>query len=233
MYLSNLIRPFILEGDLIRYGNKSDGGYIVNKKYLNLSNVLYTYGVGGEVSFERDLLIDFPNYNIHLYDHTINEFPILQGKVFNHKEGLSSEKQNDCDNFLNHIKINNDEKNNILLKIDVEGEELSYFQKVDLIHFNNVAQMILEFHLDKGTVIDFINSINNINTYFYCIHVHGNNHGNLMIVDNQEFPIVLECTFINKSFVEETPILSHKDYPIEGLDFSNGGIHKQWCISYK
>lgn len=233
MYLNKIVRPFILEGELIRYGNKSDGGYIVNKKYLERSNTLYTYGVGGETSFEHDLLVNFPKYKVHLYDHTIDNFPILQGNVITHREGLSFKKHNNCDNFLNHLKINNDESNNILLKIDVEGEELSYFQKNDLIHFNNVVQMIIEFHLDKGTIIDFINCINNINMYFYCVHIHGNNHGNLMLVEEQEFPIVLECTFINKSLVKENPVLSNNTYPIEGLDFSNGGIHKQWCISYK
>jgi hypothetical protein len=229
-YLNNILRPYILDGDLTRYGAKKDGGYIVNKKYLNLSNVLYTYGVGNEVSFEEDFLNDFPEYKVHLYDFTINEFPELKGKVFNHKEGLAPEKNDDGDDFLNHLKINNDEKNNILLKIDAEGVERIYFPKIDLAKFHNIVQMVIEFHFDDDYIHYFVDSMLNINKYFYCIHIHENNCCGLC---SSGIPKVIECSFINKLYVKEQPILSNKKYPIKDLDFPNNVPGEDtWSIDY-
>ncbi len=229
-YLNNILRPYILDGDLNRYGAKKDGGYIVNKKYLNLSNVLYTYGVGDEVSFEEDFLNNFPEYKVHLYDPTINKFPELNGKVFNHKEGLSLEKNDCCDNFLNHLKINNDEKNNILLKIDAEGVERVYFREIDLTKFRNVVQMVIEFHFNDDCIDYFVDSMLNINKYFYCIHIHENNCCSLC---SSGIPEVIECSFINKLYVKEQPILSNKKYPIKDLDFpSYVQVEDRWSIDY-
>jgi len=231
-YLNNILRPYILDGDLTRYGGKKDGGYIVNKKYLNLSNVLYTYGVGDEFSFEEDFLNNFPEYKVHLYDPTINKFPELKGKVFNHKDGLACEKNNDglpFDDFLNHVKINNDEKNNILLKIDAEGVERVYFQKIDLTKFDNVVQMVIEFHIFDDYIDCFVDCMLNINKYFYCIHIHENNCCGL---HSSGIPRVIECSFINKLYVKEHPILSNKKYPIKNLDFPNCPWEDKWSIDY-
>lgn len=226
-------RPYALQGDLKRYGNKSDGGYIINTKYLELSNVLYTYGVGGEVSFEIDLLKHNPNYKIHLYDPTISQFPEIDGNVIKHKEGLASYKQDKYDNLLNHLSINQDMNEKVLLKIDIEGGEFDFFRNIDMNLLSNVVQMIVEFHIDRAPVDHFIECLNKINEKFICIHIHGNNHSNITYINNIEFPIVSEFTFINKQYIKETPVLISKNYPIENLDYVNGGIHKDWSILFK
>jgi hypothetical protein len=226
-------RPYALEGDLVRYGNKSDGGYIVNTKYLKLSNVLYTYGVGGEVSFEIDLLKYNPNYKIHLYDPTISQFPEIHGNVIRHEEGLASSKQDKYDNFLNHLSINQDTDKKALLKIDIEGGEFDFFKNTDINSLSNVVQMIVEFHIDRAPVDDFIECLNKINEKFICIHIHGNNHSNITHINNIEFPVVPEFTFVNRKYIKEKPsLISKKNYPIKDLDCVNGGIHRDWSISF-
>lgn len=226
-------RPYSLEGDLARYGNKSDGGYIVNTKYLQLSNVLYTYGVGGEVSFEIDLLKHNPNYKIHLYDPTISQFPKIEGNVTKHEQGLSFLKQDKYDNFLNHLSANQDMNEKVLLKIDIEGGEFDFFRNIDINSLSNVVQMIVEFHIDRAPINNFIECLNKINEKFICIHIHGNNHSNITRINDIEFPVVPEFTFINRQYIKETPVLISRNYPIENLDYVNGGIHKDWSILFK
>ena len=138
-------RPYALQGDLKRYGNKSDGGYIINTKYLELSNVLYTYGVGGEVSFEIDLLKHNPNYKIHLYDPTISQFPEIDGNVIKHKEGLASYKQDKYDNLLNHLSINQDMNEKVLLKISILLISPSFPSKWPFSAFINSCSSLFPF----------------------------------------------------------------------------------------
>jgi hypothetical protein len=226
-------RPYALEGDLVRYGNKGDGGYIVNTKYLQLSNVLYTYGVGGEVSFEIDLLKYNPNYKIHLYDPTILKFPEIDGNVIKHEEGLAFSKQDKYDNFLNHLSINQDMNQKVLLKIDIEGGEFDFFKNIDINSFSNVVQMVLEFHINEAPVDYFIECLNKINKEFICIHIHGNNYSDITHINDIEFPTVPEFTFINKQYIKETPLLINKNYPIENLDYINGGVNRDWSILFK
>jgi len=233
----DLIRPYDVGGELIRYGRKSDGGYIVNKKYIDISNVLYTYGVGDDISFEIDLFNNNQNYKIHLYDHTTQNFQDIHENIVRHSEGLSLEKEENCDNFLNHLSMNKEIMNNILLKIDIEGYEIDFFNKIDLSKFDNVVQMLLEFHIEEDKPLQTSSylkkAIENINNYFYPIHIHGNNHRDLLHIDGQEFPLVSELTFINKRFIKDNVSRVKKVYPIPNLDFRNGGEHKDWGASFK
>ena len=223
----NLIRPYNVIGQYIRYGNKSDGGYILNKDYINNSEVLYSYGIADEISFEKDFLNDFPGYKVHLYDHTINKFPELKGEVFAHKEGLAPEKNDCCDNFLNHVKINNDQDKNIILKIDAEGAELDFFNFTELSLLSNITQMIVEFHTPGDNFLKFLNAITRINHYFYCTHIHQNNCGVHYSLD------FIECTFINKKNVKYVPEIKVCDYPMQGLDYPNCGNNPVLEINYK
>lgn len=225
-------RPYILDGKLVRYGRNIDGGYIVNKKYTEISEVLYTYGVGDDISFERDLLNDNPMYKCNLYDPAVKVWPTINGNVHKYVEGLSIEKKDNYDSFFNHLKNNNDEDKKILLKIDIEGAEFDFLNNVDLDKLDNVVQMVIEFHLEDNYINDFINITNRINEYYYIIHLHGNTYRPFVKVGNCDFPQVPEITYVNKKYVKETPVLSTLSYPIEGLDYNNGGHHPQWSIKY-
>jgi hypothetical protein len=245
-YILQLIRPFDIDGSLIRYGNKSDGGYVVNKEYIKKSNILYTYGVGIDISFEQDLLTDNSNYLVHMYDHTINGSLESNDYIFFHKEGLGLTKVKNKNNFLNHIKINNHEDKKITLKIDIEGDEIDFFNEVDISKFNNVIQMIVEFHCWNVNVFSkMLESISKINKYFYCIHFHHNNHLPLLNVKNILCPQAIELTFINKLYVNEYPNYKNQKYPIDGLDYSSSinksneasidekNYLKEWSIDFK
>jgi len=233
MSIVNLLRPYDTD-TLISLGNTHDGGYVVSKNHLDITNPLYTYGVGSELSFERDLLKLHPSYKIHLYDHTIASFPHLDGDIHYHKEGLAKNKTSDCDTFFNHLKINGDENSLLFLKLDVEGAEFDFFNSIEFSSLSNVVQMMVEFHLfDNTKISSFSNIIKNLNELFYTVHIHGNNFARIITFENEEFPEVPEVTFINKKFIPNIPGYCYGKYPINNLDFPNGGSQKQWEFEYK
>ncbi len=59
------------EYDLIRLGQNNDGGYLVEKKSISISNTLITLGLGYDWSFEEDYSKKYQK-PIVCYDHTVN-----------------------------------------------------------------------------------------------------------------------------------------------------------------
>jgi len=234
MNLIDLTRPYDIDGDLIRYGPKIDGGYVLNKKYFEICDTLYTYGVGNDIAFEQDVLIKYPNLKIHLYDHTpLVTINIGDDMIF-HKNGLSLEKNEDCDTFRNHVIINKDEDKKITLKIDIDGYEIEFFKNINIATLKNVIQLVIEFHIEKESdIYSMEKAIENINRLFYCFHIHQNDHRGLINLNGNKFPEVSEITFINKTYLSYTPKFANKKYPINAIDFSNGGSSEKWEIEYK
>ena len=57
--------------DLIRLGQDNDGGYLVEKESIEISNCLVTLGLGYDWSFEKDYS-KIRKKKIYCYDHTVN-----------------------------------------------------------------------------------------------------------------------------------------------------------------
>src|SRR5690242_16464071 len=54
----------------IRVGRLKDGGYVVEKNSLSAVDVTYSYGVGWEVSFEKDMYLN-TKHICRLFDPTM------------------------------------------------------------------------------------------------------------------------------------------------------------------
>ena len=57
--------------DLIRIGKENDGGYVISNKIIKLSNILLSYGINKDWSFEKDFKNKNPDIKIECYDHTL------------------------------------------------------------------------------------------------------------------------------------------------------------------
>ncbi len=57
---------------LSRMGVNKDGGYIVDKKLINNSNILISFGMGDEFSFENDFLKKNEKNKVFIFDYSIN-----------------------------------------------------------------------------------------------------------------------------------------------------------------
>ena len=73
----NYLRP-IKVNNLIRIGNKNDGGYIVPSKPFQQIDGIVSFGLGDNFSFEQNALIQNNRLKIIVYDHTVNFFYFLK-----------------------------------------------------------------------------------------------------------------------------------------------------------
>lgn len=262
MKLIDLIRPYNIHGNLKRFGNFSDGGYVLNCDFLKKTEKMYSYGVGNDYSFEKDIENYMDPYHIYLYDYSINLEKKVSSKISFQKQNLSFEKNKNSNNLFNHIKENNDENKKILLKIDIESNEIDFFTKINMKNFKNVIQMVVEFHLayldEKCIYLQSINNyinvydiyskkvevvgefykktlniLNKINEYFYCIHVHSNNSAPTTDIEGSKFPIAFECTFVNKKYINYKPFpLCNITYPIKNLDYDNKNCNQKIFLKF-
>ena len=114
--------------------------------------------------------------NVHISTHSAGEIPLLKSEI-----SIQKVFEN-----INYKRI--------ILKCDIEGTEyliiddiLKYQDKIDII--------TMEFHWVDKNLEKFSESVKKILKYFSIIHIHGNNHNNL--VKDINIPEVPEITFVN------------------------------------
>jgi hypothetical protein len=214
----------LINDELIRLGNpRGDGGYAISKSLLNTVDVLYSYGVGDNSTFENHFT-DITGKPTHLYDHTVDCNPIYSNHTF-HKEGLSGLPTYNCNNYLNHIQQNGDEGKNVLLKIDVEGSEYNWIYNTDMKELGKTVKgLIIEFHNVVETSL--AGSLNPLKEEYNIIHWHSNNFGGSF----QNIPAVPEISFLHKDIIIGDYVMG--DYPIVGLDIPNNGKEETYFYRY-
>ena len=79
----NFLKP-IKTPNLIRLGEKLDGGYVVDFEIIKKCNNLITLGLGPNWSFELDYLRKNKKNKVHIYDHTVSSYPYIKaiGKYY-------------------------------------------------------------------------------------------------------------------------------------------------------
>jgi len=117
----------------------------------------------------------------------------------------------------NQITITDAIGNNqdILLKIDIEGDEYKVLSEVDK-NFNKINLVIIEFHDLQKNLKKIKNFIKK--TKLKNIHINANNYG---MVDVNGIPQVIEMTLINPKKFKIKNNKTKRNYPIKGLDFKN------------
>jgi len=215
--------------DLVRFGRDNDGGYLVSKKTILVTEYLISFGILDDTSFENDFLKTNKIPTI-CFDHTINKsywkkrfFNDIGAAIYNLNFKYI---KNTIDRFfgsknffkLSNVKLLNETvsngyikkiinkenlKKNIFFKIDIEGSEYRLLE--ELIEFQDIiCGLVIEFHdidLHIEKISNFINSFN-----LTLTHVHPNNYG---AVDPNGNPTVIELTF------EKNPpeILGNPNFP--------------------
>ncbi len=108
-----------------------------------------------------------------------------------------------------------DKKQNIILKIDIEGDEYKILKTVKK-NYHRINLLIIEFHNISKNIIKIKKFLSN--SKLKIIHLHANNYGG---VDKFNDPNVIEVTLLNstKFFVNKKKSTYH--YPILGLDYKN------------
>jgi len=231
--------------NLLRVGPKKDGGYIIDKRIMNKSKTIVTCGLNDDWEFEKHYLRINPKSKVIAYDHTVNKkfwkerfkkdfLALILLKKININKILDVFKYIDYKFFFkNNIHISKkvvllkkkkneisikeilDKKKNIILKIDIEGDEYKILNTINK-EQNKINLLIIEFHNISKNISKIKKFLSN--SKFKIIHIHANNYGG---IDKFKNPNVIEVTLLNSKKFFVNGQKSKQKYPITGLDFKN------------
>ncbi len=219
---------------LIRIGKNNDGGYLVCEKSINSSDILISFGISDDFSFENEFKIK-KKVEIYAYDPTVSTkfffkqffssliklklyllskqvLNFLKFKSFFNKKGNKLFKKKigkDGNIFFENLSISDILKTinvnkKIFFKIDIEGSEYRLLD--ELIQFSqNIQGLVIEFH-DVDINLDKINNF--LNKFdLKLIHIHGNNWCDYA---SNNIPASLELSFSrNPIYIQKNLILPH------------------------
>ena len=215
-----LLKPkTILGKKKIRIGNDNDGGYILLNDFKDIK-IAYSFGISNEISFDKYLADK--NIDIFMYDHTIEKLP-FQNKRFHWKKiGLTDKfgKEDNKKTLYELIKENGHSNiKNMILKIDIEGEEWKIFNDISTDILTQFKYIIVEFHFSDKIAENYLKVFTKINISHQIFHLHCNNAGPLIYFDNNIICSLLEISFIIK---ENNNFINNNDFfPIKNIDNKN------------
>ena len=172
--------------------------------------------------FKKDILHFFLFKKIRLrkiisifkyYDY-INFF---KNKNKHYELKISNENIKNKEITLNEILKDHD---NLILKIDIEGDEYNILKQI-LKNSKKINALLIEFHdiqKNMNLIKEFIKESSDLK----LINIHGNN---VSCVDKNIDPNIIELTFTNVEKIKFDQKITEKKYPIENLDYKN--IHRK------
>ena len=206
-FCSNYLLPKKI--NKVRIGANHDGGYVLPEQSLDECDCCLSYGLARETSFESNYCAITKKalfgFDASVHYPSPNFFP----------EYLKSYDQfkNHCELISNRIKNTNPK---ILVKMDIEGDEWSILNEMDVDHFKSVVHTFaIEIHLKEDTNI---NTLFKLFEDFNLVHIHLNNCSKVPLSCGT--PKVLELTFINKKYSGGL-LLDKQTYPINLIDYKN------------
>ena len=238
--------------DLVRVGKPNDGGYLVSKSDIYKTEILIGLGINDDWSFEEEFQ-NIKNIPVIAYDASISQryffyqlvksflkfknpslifhwikvildyrkyFSKLNNKHVKQYVGLN------CDD-PQHVTLssilNKIERNNIFLKIDIEGSEYRILDDL-ILNQKKISGLVIEFHdcdinLDK--IKYFISSFD-----LKLVHVHINNISQISLING--IPLIIELTFSKYSENQLEPKIPHPlDMPnVKNVDDINFSIEQ-------
>ena len=225
----NLLKIYQTNYKLLKIGNNHDGTYVV-PNVLNKINYCFSIGVGDTIIFENYL---FKKYRIKsfLADNTVT------GEIIRKKKGLFFIKKNlsinnnkkniTLRNLLNKCLLKKDQKN-LLLQVDIEGDENYIIHKLDNKLLDKFSVMIFEFHFlsiisSKIGIERLLKIFKKIKKNFTIVYIHPNNIFTPFKVNDSSLPCLAEITFLNNKFIKNKKIFN----PNNLFNFKNSKKYKQ------
>jgi hypothetical protein len=205
--LIDLIRAHIVPVNLIRIGGSSDGGYLVPDDLEGIS-VCFSAGVGPTSDFEDELSRDY-GIKCFLADASVDG-PAKENTLFEFDKLFlgSTDKGNKITlGQWMHDKGINEDDNNLLLQMDIEGSEYEFLAEVDSSTLSKYRCIVMELHemeklFDRTMLKVFEAFFNKIFKNFSIAHMHPNNCSSIWEIDGVEIPRYLEITFIRNDRVK-------------------------------
>ena len=179
-----------------RLGTLYDGGYVVADD-ISSTDYVVSFGVEGNVDFEKDL----SDYGCHIdmYDYSVDNTPIdiPNSRFFKEKIGVSA----DCTTLRECL---NKTDKDVFLKVDIEGSEWDVFAAATEEELNRCRQITIESHWLQNLTYDafykaVIMALTNLRKTHTPVLVHPNNNQPLMVLGNSPVPTVFEVLYLRNS----------------------------------
>jgi len=226
--------PIKIEHELLRLGEENDGGYLIPNDFSDIKKN-YSAGVGELTQFEKDLEERFSIKSNMLDLNNIDPKIFPKGSKFLKKKIgiISSENQININNWL----IDEDEE--IILKMDIEGDEYSVLTSISEENLNKIRIFVIELHdlrhlRNYFFFKTFEKIISRLNNSFYVCHLHANNSSKVKNIGGFHVPDMLEITLIRKdrikNFSGEYEDIPHKLDQKTVLDNDEIFIDKNWYL---
>lgn len=243
------LKPFD-ENDLIRFGKKGDGGYVISKKSLEADNCLLTFGMSNDWSFEEDFVRHNSQNFVHIYDHTVNLNFFLH-RLYKSIKRLLYFKSNfpniyeKFNELIKYLKLNNSKINHFKYKISNKKELGNKSLKETIKDTDHNAKLMLKIDIE-GDEFEILKDINiysdQIHTLIIEFHELNKNyskfeklikeinkkfyiihiHGNNVTGINElGLPNTLEISFLNYNLFFNENKKTKSKFPIKNLDFPN------------
>ncbi len=161
----------------VRIGGRGNGGYVMLEP--GIGGTAYSFGVSNWAPW--DLEMASLGFQVFQYDGSVAQSPDPHPNIyFNqyHINGFPTPKEgakNIGEIFADLGHCDNDD---IILQIDIEGEEWPFFQYISEEHIMKFKQIIVEFHghiLTGPYCEKYLSILEKINKTHCCVHVHGVN----------------------------------------------------------
>ena len=205
--------------DPIRLGNSKDGGYLVSCSSITDADVVISFGLGSNITFERDALKLNPRLIVQIYDHTVKvpkarmllkifcaslvfwNFALvldaLSFYVTYKRKQLNHYKKKVVGNSQNPLEVDIPQVfgelqgKRIFLKVDIERDEYNIlFQILEV--KKQLKGLVIEFHDSSSHIHNIQKFIENLSPELELVHFHGNNFSELNTLG---IPEVFELSF--------------------------------------
>lgn len=221
---------------LQRFGSQNDGGYLLSEIDAIKSDTLISLGIHENWDFEKQIFENYKIKHVILFDPETSYFLIFKYllksiikcnlkkvveyiKKFKEFKNLKSECIFIQKKFNESLVVKYIKSKNILLKIDIEGDEYDILNFI-LNNQNKINCLVIEFHnINKYSykIKDFISHFK-----LKLIHTHVNTF-------SKEDNITLELTFSKHANIYKD---KWDQFELNNIDFPNDPNHENIKIYY-
>jgi hypothetical protein len=187
----------------IRLGNQYDGGYVFIDDFSEISTVI-SCGISNDVTC--DVALADMGMTVLQFDHTVEGPPVQHPKFLFRKQAIDAFGIIPGSVRLwDVVRAEGDpSKSDILLKIDIDGDEWATFANHPVDQLKRFRQIACEFHWssrmkDPEYFRQCLRAIENLRKAFFPVHLHANNFVGFSSLMGVPVPEVFEVTFVNSA----------------------------------
>ncbi len=214
--------PVVSKGkELIRFGPKGDGGYLVPDDLAGIE-ACFSVGVGSTSGFEKDCANR--GMKVFLADKSVEKPAEFDEEFHFTKKYVGATTNEDYITIDNWVSSSLSEtQSDLLLQMDIEGYEYEVFLNMSNSLMHRFRIIVVEFHnLDKFWIQSFFKlasrAFDKLLQTHSCVHIHPNNCRGSIQRKELDIPQVAEFTFLRNDRISNPSFVGTFPHP---LDYNN------------